>query len=88
MRIEIRRLGTLTVTSVLIALLIMACSPGEEQPLQEEQGEVNPGKEVPDDAQLLTEGKKAWRSCGTCHCAADYRIKEDKDWVLLNEETT
>lgn len=60
----------------------------EGQQAQHKPGEGSTGEAVAADSLLLAEGKKAWRSCGTCHCTTDPRIKEDEDWVLLNEETT
>ncbi len=36
---------------------------------------------------LLREGREAFRSCTTCHCATDPRIPEDEDWLRMNETT-
>jgi hypothetical protein len=99
MGIEIRGLGALVVTGLIIVLLITACDSGREQPQPDrevsdkrQQDRQKPDKgesdEVDNEARLLAEGKKGWRPCGTCHCATDPGIKEDEDWVLLNEETT
>jgi hypothetical protein len=102
MSVRICRLGVLVAVSVLAALPAIGCSPGEKQPqqtadnrgssdaggLKERQGKDSTGKTFPPDAELLAEGKKAWRPCAACHCATDPRIKEDEDWVKLNEETT
>lgn len=93
MRIEIRRIGLLVLAGVVMAVLVVACGP-ENKP-GDSSGAV-PGKSQENrsaeatsaDPQILAEGKVAWRSCAKCHCATDLRIKEDEDWVVLNEETT
>jgi hypothetical protein len=41
-----------------------------------------------DDPKLIAEGKEAWRSCATCHCATDPKIKEDEDWIKMNLTTS
>lgn len=38
-------------------------------------------------AQLYKEGKKAFRSCAACHFVNDPTLKEDEDWLLLNNVT-
>jgi len=38
-------------------------------------------------AQLYKEGKKAFRSCAACHFVNDPALKEDEDWLLLNNVT-
>jgi hypothetical protein len=55
---------------------------------QVKPGEEPPAPEDPEKVKLVTEGREAFRSCATCHCATDLRIKEDEDWVILNEVTT
>ena len=76
MRIEIRSLAVVAV----MAMGISACGPEGIEPVQDTAAHT--------DAQILAEGKTAWRSCAKCHCATDLRIPEDEDWVVLNEETT
>jgi len=102
MSIVVCRLGILMALSLLFALPAAGCGPGETQPEQaadsggpSDAGSsgTGPGEGIstetpPSEAELLAEGKKAWRPCAACHCAADTRISEDADWVKLNEETT
>jgi len=37
--------------------------------------------------QLYHEGKKAFRSCAACHCVTEPTLKEDEDWLKLNQVT-
>ncbi len=40
-----------------------------------------------DTAQLYKEGKKAFRNCAACHFVNDPGLKEDEDWLQLNNVT-
>jgi len=40
-----------------------------------------------DTAQLYKEGKKAFRNCAACHFVNDPTVKEDEDWLQLNNVT-
>jgi hypothetical protein len=66
----------------------MAVVKGDGGAAGDRTGEAAPAKAGAEDAEMLAEGKVAWRSCAKCHCATDPRIAEDEDWVRLNEETT
>lgn len=37
--------------------------------------------------ELYREGKKAFRSCAACHCVTEPTLKEDEDWLRLNQVT-
>ncbi len=93
MSIEIRRIGPLVLSAMVMAMLVVACGPGNESgdssgAVQDKPQGNERAVTAPADPQILAEGKTAWRSCAKCHCATDLRIKEDEDWVVLNEETS
>lgn len=37
--------------------------------------------------ELYREGKKAFRSCAACHSVTEPKLKEDEDWLKLNQVT-
>ena len=98
MRVEFWRLGHTVLTGAVIAMVLVACDPGKAPGDSSTAGVPGDGKEVQGksqedrsakvDPQILAEGKVGWRSCAKCHCATDPCIKEDEDWVVLNEKTT
>jgi hypothetical protein len=40
------------------------------------------------DEEERPDGQALWRSCSSCHCVPDLRIREDEAWLKLNETTT
>ncbi|MFC1587638.1 hypothetical protein ACFL54_04945 [Planctomycetota bacterium] len=36
---------------------------------------------------IYRQGKKAFRGCAMCHCVTEPKIKEDEDWLKLNQIT-
>ena len=90
MQLIIHKYGLMAAVGVCVILFSIACDKKEVEPEQivkEPKGD-NLVDKLSEEAQLLAEGKKAWRPCAKCHCATDPRIKEDENWVKLNEETT
>ncbi len=85
---------------VSAAFFLTQCKPGEDGPAPNPEGEAAkipaeqkknvenapPVKKALDP--LVLEGKENFQSCATCHCPTDPRIKDDEDWVKLNEKTT